>query len=238
MSSKVLGPFAALIFDQDGTLLDAESMHCAAWCKVASDLKVEFHEKIFAAFAGKGDISIAEHVADQTQGAIVTELVEQKREYYREHLDEIPLIPGALSFLEKVKAAKLPMAIATISPAEETMRVVAKKGLAPFFSAIVHCESEVPGRPGQVVRAKPEPDIYLAAAARLNVAPERCCAFEDSLTGLTAAKNANMSAVVIPTCYSKHFDFSKADALTTSFGQIKVDSKGMIAVDCDKPEIS
>jgi len=226
----VLGPFSALIFDQDGTLLDAEAMHCESWRKVGEAVGSPFDEALFRSFAGKGDPAIAAHVAN---GCAVSadELIERKRSHYRQHLDEIELMPGARAFLELARAAGMTLALATISPEAETRRAVQNHGLDALLSAVVHRESEVPGRVGQTVRSKPAPDIYLAAAALLGVDPSRCCAFEDSLTGVQAARAAGMAVVAIPTPYSRHFDYSAASAVARSFSQINVDALGQVTVE-------
>lgn len=226
--SLELGPFAALIFDQDGTLLDAEALHCASWGRVAAAGGVRFDEQAFAAFAGRGDPTIAEHLVGRGAGRTAAELVERKRACYRERLDALQLMPGARRFLEQGQAAGLPLAMATISPAAETLRVLRGHDLERFFKVIVHRESAVPGRPGERVRSKPAPDIYLAAAALLGVAPERCCAFEDSPTGVDAARAAGMTVVALPTRYSAHFDFTAADAVVRSFADLDVSSAGVV----------
>lgn len=226
----LLGPFGALIFDQDGTLLDAEALHCASWVRVAAEVGVVFDEGVFASFAGRGDLAIGEHFVVLGAGPAAAQLVDRKRACYREQLDALELMPGARRFLERGEAAGLPMAMATISPEAETLRVVRRHDLDRFFAAIVHRESSVPGRPGAVVRSKPAPDIYLAAAALLGVEPGRCCTFEDSPTGVMAARAAGMSVVAIPTRFSGHFDFSTADAVVQGFDDLDVEPPGVVAV--------
>ena len=208
----MLGPFDALIFDQDGTLLDAEQAHCDSWCAVASSRHIKFSAEIFASFAGKGDVAIARYLAAE-RPQIADELVQLKRAEYAQHLSAITLIEGAVQVLERAKQRGFRLAMATISPGRETLQVVRERGLDQYLDVIVHRESQMPGEGNRPVREKPEPDIYLAAAALLGVRPELCCAFEDSLTGLSAAKEAGMAVVVKPTEFSRAFDFSRADRI-------------------------
>ncbi len=236
-----LGRFDALIFDQDGTLLDAEALHCAAWCRVAAELGVPFDEAAFLPFAGLGDLEIARHLAGLQTGATAEldaapdTLVARKRRHYGERLDELPLMPGALDMLQRARQAGFKLAMATSSAAEETRRVVERLQLDRWLDLIVHRESADPGRPGQVVQPKPEPHIYLAAAAGLGVPPQRCCAVEDTFTGMQSARAAGMAVVAVPTRFSNHADFSRADGRADSLHSIEVGGDGHVAVMATAP---
>jgi len=218
MKDKKLGPFKALIFDQDGTLLDAEAMHLQSWVVVAKKHGVSFTENNFCDFAGKGDLSIANYVKKKGNLELSPdELREEKRNYYKKHLDDIGLTTGALNILKQGKNARIPMALATISPREETMSAVKRLGMDKYLTVIV--DKDFVGDD----RIKPNPDIYLAAAKQLGVQPQNCCVFEDSLTGVEAAKAAGMTCIAVPTKYSKHFDYSKADLVIETLSRIKIE---------------
>ena len=102
---------------------------------------------------------------------------------------ELPLLPGAVEAVRRAAAA-FPLALASSSNREVFEEVLDLAGIADCFSATVSSE--------EVARGKPAPDVYLEAARRLGVAPERCAAVEDSHAGIRSAKSAGMRVVAIP----------------------------------------
>ena len=87
-------------------------------------------------------------------------------------------------------AERWPLALASSSNRELIDAVLAAGGIAPLFRATVSSE--------EVARGKPAPDVYLEAARRLGVGPERCAAIEDSHNGIRSAKSAGMRVVAVP----------------------------------------
>jgi HAD superfamily hydrolase (TIGR01509 family) len=102
----------------------------------------------------------------------------------------VPVKPGATELLAFLGERGLPLAVATSSSRRTTERHLGRAGLLGHFGALATRDD--------VVRGKPHPDIHLEAARRLGVAPERCLAFEDSNTGLTAAHAAGTMAIMVP----------------------------------------
>jgi HAD superfamily hydrolase (TIGR01509 family) len=131
---------------------------------------------------------------------ISAEVVRRLEERYR---TEIPLIPGAEQAVERL-AARWPLALASSSNRELIDLVLTESGLGRFFRASVSSE--------EVARGKPAPDVFLEAARRLDTAPTRCAAIEDSENGILAAKAAGMRTIAIPNPqYPPH-----EDALTSA----------------------
>ena len=102
---------------------------------------------------------------------------------------ELPLLPGAVEVVRRL-AAEFPLALASSSNRAIFEEVLSLAGLADAFQATVSSE-EVP-------RGKPAPDVYLEAARRLGIAPERCAAVEDSHSGIRSAHAAGMRVIAIP----------------------------------------
>ena len=73
-----------------------------------------------------------------------------------------------------------------------------------------------------VVNNKPAPDVYLLAAERLGVKPERCLVFEDSVAGVHAAKSAGMTVVAVPNQVTRTLDFQQADLIISSLEGVTV----------------
>ena len=113
-------------------------------------------------------------------------VVERMAERYREKL---PLLPGAVEAVKRI-ATRWPLTVASSSNRPLIDLVLELAGLAPYFQATVSSE--------EVQRGKPAPDVYLEAARRLGVAPERCAAIEDSESGIRSAQAAGMKVVAIP----------------------------------------
>src|SRR3989442_13389089 len=105
---------------------------------------------------------------------------------YRKRL---PLIPGAVEAVRRL-AARFPLAVASSSNRPLIDAVLEVAGLTEYFQATVASE--------EVERGKPAPDVYLEAARRLGVPPERCAAVEDSHNGIRSAKAAGMRCIAIP----------------------------------------
>jgi HAD superfamily hydrolase (TIGR01509 family) len=102
----------------------------------------------------------------------------------------VPLRPTALALIALIEAQALPKAIATSSGREGATAKLARTGLTNRFETVVTRDC--------VVMAKPHPEPFLTAAARMGIPPERCIAFEDSAPGARAAHAAGMTVVVVP----------------------------------------
>ena len=185
--------FEAVVFDHDGLLLDTE----AAWTRAEATL-----------FQRHGGSFTAEHKraligSSRSASALMLEamlglpgcgaaLVDELHELVMdEALAGVPPRPGALELLDAVRAAGVPIALASNSSREFVERVLSVAGLRDGgFAAIVTADD--------VERPKPAPDVYLAACAALGAAPERAAALEDSPVGVAAALAAGMYVVAVP----------------------------------------
>ncbi|MEU7580907.1 HAD-IA family hydrolase [Streptomyces sp. NPDC041068] len=117
--------------------------------------------------------------------------------------EHIRLLPGVRDLLEQLRAAGLPVAVASAADTQWVRRWLDHFGIEEFFDTVVGGD-EVP-------RRKPDPAVYLEASARLGVPASRCVAFEDSLTGVTAAKAAGITVTAVPTELTRSLDYSAAD---------------------------
>jgi HAD superfamily hydrolase (TIGR01509 family) len=128
----------------------------------------------------------------------------------------LPLLPGAKEAVRRAAAA-FPLALASSSNREIFEAVLALADLADCFQATVSSE--------EVARGKPAPDVYLEAARRLGVAPESCCAVEDSHAGIRSAKSAGMRVVAIPNAsYPPDEEaLALADVVVPSLAELTVD---------------
>ncbi|MFO7540004.1 MAG: HAD family phosphatase [Chloroflexota bacterium] len=182
----------AVIFDMDGLMVDTEPLSRQAWDMAIRPFGHSLDDTTYSRMVGlRGDESV--QIVRQTFDLPLTAaaLYEQKSAHYRRlRAEGIPVMPGLWSLLDAIEARHLPWAVATSSPRAQAEEVLGQLDLLSRCRAIVGGD-EAP-------RGKPAPDIYLLAAERLNVAPNRCLALEDSLPGSQAAVAAGMSTVVVP----------------------------------------
>jgi len=181
----------AVVFDLDGVILDSEHVWDEAREQLARERGSQWHANAQRDMMGMSSPEWSRYMHDviglpEPPEEISAEVVERLTAIYHERL---PLVPGAAQAVERL-AERWPLAIASSSNRPLIDLVLEVAGLAARFRATVSSE-EVP-------RGKPAPDVYLEAARRLGVAPERCAAIEDSTNGLRAAAGAGMRVVAVP----------------------------------------
>ncbi len=184
-------PFAAIIFDMDGVIVDSEPQHERAFLEVMRELGyARTHGVRWSDYIGRSDQQlwvdfVAKHKPRQAAG----ELLAMKRARLLELIRrERPLFAGLPGLIERL-AARYPLAIASGSERPIVEEVLTLGGLGRFFRVVV-TDTEVP-------RGKPAPDIFLRAAELLQAAPPRCCVIEDSKPGIAAGLAAGMQVVAI-----------------------------------------
>ena len=192
-------PIAALIFDLDGTLVDSEAPGLDVLHQMAADLgapwgRAEMHARFGGVPMARCVSTIARHVSVQHQPLDEVTFLQQLRlnmaARFREGLDEIP---GALVLLQRLQALNKPFAIGTNGPREKAEITLGITGLRPFFGERLFCAPEVGS-------FKPEPGLFLHAAAALGVTPSACGVVEDSLPGIQAGLAAGMQVFSLHRC--------------------------------------
>ena len=182
---------AAVVFDMDGVIVDTEQV----WDEVREQLVADWGGRYSAAAQrammgmSSGEWSRYMHNElglSQTPEEINDEVVLRM---LRRYWVELPLVDGAVEAV-RVLARSFPLAVASSSNRPLIDTVLDTAGIADCFTATVSSE--------EVVRGKPSPDVYLEAARRLGVEPERCAAVEDSANGIRAAAAAGMRVIAYP----------------------------------------
>jgi HAD superfamily hydrolase (TIGR01509 family) len=185
----------AVVFDLDGLLLDTEQV----WDEVREQLVRErggrWHDRAQADMMGMSSCEWSRYLHDELGLEEPPEelnrlVVERMEERYREAL---PLVDGAVEAVQRI-GARWPLGLASSSNRPLIDLALEEMGVADLFRATVSSE--------EVERGKPAPDVYLEAARRLEVPPERAAAIEDSGAGIRSAKAAGMRVVAIP---NRHF---------------------------------
>ena len=185
-------PVEAVLFDMDGLLIDTEAVYIDAYGAAAQAMGVEMSLALCHSMIGVPSRECKAMIQDHFGADFRLDHFEGH--FYRHasrRLDaHVPVKPGAAEILEYLAGRGLPLAIATSSGIQTVQRHLGSAGLLGRFKAIATRYD--------VERGKPHPDVYLEAARRLGVAPERCIAFEDSNVGLTAAHAAGTMAIMVP----------------------------------------
>ena len=183
----------AVIFDVDGTLLNTERFAIEAWTEAAKAYNYAVAPELLLQTRGGGAPELWKVFIAGVGGPENFEKVKAERwrlagQWLRER--ENALRPGVLATLQALRRRNIPVAAATLTFAENTKKHLTWTGIAQYFDAVVSGD--------QVARNKPAPDVYLAAADALGIAPAECMAVEDSTNGVTAALAAGMQVVQIP----------------------------------------
>lgn len=182
-------PQYAVLWDVDGTLVDTAELHFEAWQKLAAEIGKTYSREQFSATFGWRNREIfpkifGEHYTLEEIDA----LGERKELYYRAEAKKgLDLLPGVRELVAGLKTAGFGQAVGSSAPRGNVDLILEMTGLGEFISASVAMED--------VSRGKPDPEVFLTAAKRLGVPPERCVVFEDAPVGIRAAKAGGMKAV-------------------------------------------
>ena len=186
----------ALIFDMDGVIVDSTATHTEAWVAYLRDFGLSA-DNLSTRMLGKHNGELVRDLFGSdvlTEDAVVAHGA-RKEALYRKMMGpelEQRLVPGVREFLSR--HAGEPMAIATNAEAANVHFVLENSSLGLFFDAVVDGN--------QVTHPKPHPEVFLKAAALLGHAPKDCVIFEDSLTGIAAARAAGAKVVGVTTTLS------------------------------------
>jgi beta-phosphoglucomutase family hydrolase len=189
------GDFAGYLFDLDGTLIDTMPVHFLSWEAALRDagLQGPLDADFFYSLGGVPTLRVAELMGEHYGLALDPHRVtHEKEELYLKVLKQgVTLIEPVVAFARRV-AATHPVAIVTGGAPDIAHPALAVSGLAELFKVVV-TPHDVPAG-----RGKPAPDMFLLAAERLGVPPEKCLVFEDAEPGILAARAAGMQVVHVP----------------------------------------
>lgn len=184
-------PAGGVIWDMDGTLVDTAELHFQAWADTCRAHGRGFTREEFAATFGRRNPEIIR----QLFGMDVSEhdihhIGDQKEVMYRSVARSgVELLPGARSLLEAIRAAEYAQAIGSSAPRANLELILELTGTAHLFTALATMED--------TQRGKPDPQVFLIAAARLGLPPERCVVIEDAPAGVQAARAGGMRCVAV-----------------------------------------
>lgn len=199
----------AFIFDLDGVIVSTDEFHFLGWKQMADEEGIFFDRTINERLRGVSrmeSLSIILEKAAKPYSLIDREqMATRKNMYYRQLLEQLSpanILPGVSDFLTALKAAGIKMAIGSSS--KNTPVILEKIGLADFFDAVADGN--------QIRNSKPDPEVFLLAAALLGVEPASCVVVEDAEAGVEAARAAGMKVIGVGSAASSpNADFCAAD---------------------------
>ena len=176
-----------LIFDCDGTLADTMPLHFHAWRSTLDRYAIPLSEDRFYSLGGQPTVKIVELLAGENGIDLdAVAVADEKEQAFLARLSEVkPIVP--IVEIVRANVGKLPMAVASGSHRAVVFDVLKIVGLDDLFD-----EHTVVGAEDTELH-KPNPDVFLEAARRIGVAPEKCRVYEDAELGIEAARRANMA---------------------------------------------
>lgn len=184
----------ALIFDLDGTLADTMPAHFIAWTASLAKHGLELSEDRFYELGGWPTKKIVKLLADERGMSLdVDAFAALKEAEFLRAIGEVGPVPPVMAVARRERG-RMPMAVATSAVREVAERILRQIDAVDLFDVVVTAED--------VPRHKPEPDVFLEAARRLDVPPAECCVYEDSDPGIEAARRAGMTWVDVRTLFT------------------------------------
>ncbi len=205
--------FKAILFDNDGILVDTERLYFQANLEMFAEIGFELTPETYR------DLYLLQntgawHLAEQggADSAAFPAMRASRNARYAELLcSEEILIPGAKDALSAL-AERYKIGVVTSSRRDHFEIIHRRTGMIPFFDFVV--------AEGDYTHSKPDPEPYLVGISRSGAGASACLAIEDSARGMTAAKAAGLSCWVIPSAMTDGQDFSAADKRLEDIGEL------------------
>ena len=197
----------AILWDNDGVLVDTEGLYFQAGHEVLATQGVELTHRDFAEQSLKKGLSVFDFLPDQNAELIEQLRLKRNARYSALLAEGVPVIDGVVETLETFYG-RVQMGIVTGSLRDHFDIVHAKTDLLPFFDFVLARED--------YREAKPHPDAYLTAMRLHGLQPDDCVVVEDSERGCVAAAAAGLRVLAVPNALSKYGDFSYAYKILNS----------------------
>jgi beta-phosphoglucomutase len=179
----------AVIFDVDGVLVDSYQAHFQSFRVMLDELGTQFTEAQFRALFGRTTRDIVAQLHDnKLSDEEIRAFDDRKEALFRDILrQDFPAIDGAAELVASLAEAGFALAVGSSGPPENVQLALDCLSCGKLFSA------QVTG--GDVTHGKPDPQVFVLAAQRLGVPPERCAVVEDASAGVEAANRAEMTSI-------------------------------------------
>ncbi len=207
----------AVIFDLDGLMINSEDLSLKAYRQILAPYGKNLNKHDHHSLIGSDSQTSASHVVTMTGVPLSWQTLAKVHWERLIELIDVELTPrlGVIELINELVDRHYPLGVASNSPIEYVEHALKAIGVRTAFRCVVGYD--------QVAQGKPAPDVYLAVAACLGVAPAHCLALEDSPIGMRSALAADMRCVVIPNEHLRTADFTGAYRCYDSLDDLRTD---------------
>jgi len=199
----------------DGTMIDNMPYHHEAFRELHKRYNVPMVKDFLPRTSGKTNNDIMPMIFGEGLSAEkIAELAHEKESLYRElYRPHLKLVKGLSELLDAFRAEGIPMCIGSSAPDENIDMVLDGLKIRRYFKAIINSS--------QITHGKPHPEVFLKAAAAMNLPPELCVVVEDAVLGVEAARNAGMAVIAISTIMPPE-RLQNADIVIKDFTEVNI----------------
>jgi len=212
----------AVIWDMDGVIADTAPYHLKAWQQVFQKRGANFTEEDFRRnFGQRNDTIIRNALGKEVSQDEINVIAKEKEESFRRRVRQnLKPLPGAINLIKSIAEHGFKVALASSAPIENIQLLITGLGINGYFQAIIS------GR--DVTEGKPNPQVFLLAAQKLEVEPKNCIVIEDAVAGVSAAKKAGMHCLAITNTHPRT-SLTEADLIIDTLEEVSVnDLEGLL----------
>ena len=209
----------ALIFDFDGLILDTETALLRSWEEIYAEYDITVSKVEWASLLGTStDLPAAYEIIEKHIGEPIDRESIRTRRIQRELelLESEEVMPGVVDIIAEARERGLRLGVASSSDRKWVIGHLMRLGLHTHFESI-RCADDV-------LRTKPSPDLYLAVLRDMGLQPDQAIAFEDSLHGVEAAKEAGIFCVAVPNNVTRHLPMPEADLTVNALLEMELEA--------------
>ena len=226
----------AIIFDCDGVLVDSEELKFRAWQTVLQPRGIVLSFEDYQLLAGQTGLSILRQIGKKHELSLDPQIVNEKNEIYwalqKHEITAIdPMVRTVNWVKERYSSQGLLLGVASSASRDEILFNLDYLKIKDLFHVILSGKEDLAKYNDPLGVNKPQPYIYLEMSHQLNVQPNECLVFEDSESGVRAAKSAGCKVIAIPNKWTLSQNFEMADLLLldSNFEEITANIKRSLA---------
>lgn len=207
----------AIIFDMDGVIINSEPLHFELERELLEELGGNISQEEHENFVGTTDYHMWSTLKNRFNIEYsVDEIIEIKKERFVANVHRIELVENFKEFMLTLHDEGYLLGLASSNNRRAINSIIKMFELDSYLSFTISGE--------EVINGKPDPEIFLTAAKKINVKPSECLVIEDANTGVAAAKAADMKCIGLKNPSSGDQDLSQADLIIDNFNELTLDN--------------